>query len=279
MQNLAISQITTSPLTLIDDLQLCQRLGCPLEIAEKKLSTDRSQAQDQLAMIQESGVRITSIQPLNLTIFPSASAPDPVDAEQRLALLMKSVELFAPFFPGLALITNTGADHGNEAKVWDDCTHHYQTLAAHAAELGMRIALEALGPSLMNQNSILFTYGQAQEMAAAVDHPSFGVCLDIYNSWQDANLAESITSNPQPFIVQIADWRRPKSLHDRLALGDGRIALADILQAIAKTGYSDDVVLEIFSEGVADSLWHDKDTVTAAVERSQNYYQGLRAKL
>lgn len=278
MQNLAISQITTAPLTLIEDLELCHRLGCPMEIAEKKLSKDQSEAHDQLAMIRESSVRITSIQPRNLTIFPSASAPEPCDPEQRLAELIRSVELFAPFFPGLALITNTGADNGNEGKVWDECIRHYQTLAAHAAGLNMRIALEALGPSLMNQNSILFTYGQAQEMAAAVDHLNFGVCLDIYNSWQDANLTETITSNPPPFIVQIADWRRPHSLHDRLALGDGKIPLAAILQAIVRAGYSDEFVLEIFSEGVPDSLWHDKATITNAIQRSVKSFRELSAE-
>ena len=46
MQSLAVSQITTTPLTLEEDLQLCKRLGCALEIAEKKLSADRSEAHD-----------------------------------------------------------------------------------------------------------------------------------------------------------------------------------------------------------------------------------------
>lgn len=44
MQPLALSQITTSPLTLEQDLQLCLRLGCALEIAEKKLSDDTGRA-------------------------------------------------------------------------------------------------------------------------------------------------------------------------------------------------------------------------------------------
>lgn len=276
MQPLAISQITTSPLTLMEDLALCRRLGCAMEIVEKKLSTDPAQAQDELAQIRESGVRITSIQPRNLTIFPSASAPEPQDPQQRLALLMASVELFAPLFPGLSLISNTGADSGNEARVWDGCVQHYQTLAAHAAEHGMRIAIEALGPSLMNRNSILFTYGQALEMVSEVNADSFGVCLDLYNSWQDSALATSIAQGPQPFIVQLADWRRPQSLHDRLALGDGEIPLGPLLQAIESTGYRGDVVLEIFSDGVAHSLWHDTATTTAAIERSIRRYNELR---
>ncbi|WPP01419.1 sugar phosphate isomerase/epimerase family protein [Pseudomonas sp. HR96] len=275
MHRLAISQITTAPLTLGEDLALCQRLGCGLEIAEKKLSRDPGQARDQLAMIKDSGVPITSIQPRTLTLFPSASAKEPAEPQARLELLAASVELFAPYWPGLALLSNTGADpEGNEAKVWDGCLEHYASLARHAASHGMRIALEALGPSLMNRNSILFSFSQAQEMVRAVDHPHLGLCLDLYNSWQDPALLSSISAD-QLFIVQVADWRRPRSLHDRRALGDGELALAPLLGSLANAGYDGDYVLEIFSEGVADSLWRDKPTLMAAVERSAEIFNTL----
>ena len=280
MQALAISQITTSPLSIDDDLALCQRLGCAMEIAEKKLSAEPTQARDQLAKIKDSGVRITSIQPRTLTIFPSASAPQPSSPETRLAQLMASVELFSQFWPGLPLVTNTGADAGgNEARVWEGCIEHYRTLAAHAHDCGMRIALEALGPSLMNRNSILFAFSQAQEMVKDVDHDDFGLCLDLYNSWQDPALAAAIEHCKKLFIVQLADWRRPRSLHDRRALGDGEIALQSLLQNIADAGYTGDCVLEIFSESVPDSLWQSKDTVIDAVERSIRTFDALRAKL
>lgn len=280
MQALAISQITTSPLSIEDDLALCQRLGCAMEIAEKKLSADPFQARDQLARIRDSGVRITSIQPRTLTIFPSASAPEPSSPESRLAQVMASVDVFSEFWPGLPLVTNTGADaSGNEARVWSGCVEHYRTLAAHAHECGMRIALEALGPSLMNRNSILFTFGQAQEMVNEVDHQAFGLCLDLYNSWQDPALPLAIERCKKLFIVQLADWHRPRSLHDRGVLGDGEIALQSLLQHIADTGYTGDCVLEIFSESVPDSLWESKATVIDAVERSIKTYDHIRTKL
>lgn len=275
MHTLAISQITTTPLTLAEDLELCQRLGCAMEITEKKLSSDRAQARDQLAMIQDSGVRITSIQPRTLTIFPSASDPQPEAPQARLENLIASVDLFSEFWPGLALVSNTGADpEGNEARVWDGCVEHYRTLAEHAGQKGMLIALEALGPSLMNRNSILFTFSQAQEMVAAVDHRSFGLCLDLYNSWQDSSLLSTISAD-QLFIVQLADWRRPQSLHDRRALGEGEIPLAPLLGDLLDAGYTGDYVLEIFSDAVSDSLWQDKDTLTAAIERSADFFNNL----
>lgn len=277
MQRLSISQITTQPLSLEDDLQLCRRLGCALELAEKKLSSDPQQARDQLAMIKDSGVRITSIQPRTLTIYPTQSAPEPQAPEARLDALMHTVELFAEFWQDIPLVTNTGADaEGNEARVWDGCLEHYPTLAQHAQAHGLKIALEALGPSLMNRNSILFAFSQARELAAQVDHPAFGVCLDLYNSWQDRALAETISAD-RLFLVQVADWRRPRSLHDRRALGDGAIPLSGLLRAIAACGYAGDYVLEIFSESVPDSLWADKATLVRAVEASQSTFDALAA--
>lgn len=272
MQSLSISQITTKPLTLKQDLALCKRLACGLEIAETKLSADRSEAEDQLAYIKESGVRVTSIQPKTLTVFPSASAMQPESPEARLENLIGSVDLFSKYWKGLPLVTNTGADpDGNEHRVWDGCVQHYQTLADHAQGQGMKIALEALGPSLMNANSILFAYSQAQEMAAAVDKESFGVCLDIYNSWQDPALIDSITSD-KLFLVQLADWRRPRSLHDRRALGDGTISLLPILRRLVECGYMGDYVLEIFSDSVSDSLWKDASTTIDAIEASTRIF-------
>lgn len=279
MHRLAISQITTAPLTLAEDLALCERLGCGLEIAEKKLSRDASEAREQLAMIKDSGVPITSIQPRTLTIFPSASASEPAEPQARLEQLVASVELFAPYWPGLALVSNTGADsQGNEARVWDGCIEHYATLARHAASHGMRIALEALGPSLMNRNSILFSFSQAQEMVHAVDHEQFGLCLDLYNSWQDPALLSTISAE-KLFIVQLADWRRPRSLHDRRALGDGEMPLAPLLGSLSSAGYAGDYVLEIFSESVPDSLWRDKPTVIDAIERSAQTFNELAGRI
>lgn len=279
MQALAISQITTTPLSIEEDLALCQRFGCALEIAERKLSLDPGEAREQLARIQESGVRVTSIQPRTLTIYPSASAPAPQEPEARLAELVASVDLFSPYWPDLPLVSNTGADgDGNEARVWEGCIQHYQTLAEHARQKGMRIALEALGPSLMNRNSILFAFSQAQEMVAQVGRENFGLCLDLYNSWQDPGLPTSIEHASKLFIVQLADWRRPHSLHDRRALGEGKVPLQQLLKAVAETGYTGDYVLEIFSESVPDSLWKSTATVEHAAERSIKWFDGIRSQ-
>lgn len=279
---LAISQITTQPLSLAQELDLAVRLGYSLEVAENKLPTDPTAAADALKRIQDSGVSVVSLQPATLTPFPSAFSATPAEPRERIDALKASIERFAPLWPGRPLVTNTGApiDSGNEAQVFETCVEAYRELAEHAEQHGMTLALEALAPSLMNRNSILYTFAQALEMAEAVDHPVFGVCLDLYNSWQDVTLPADIAlAGDRLQLVQLADWRRPHSFHDRRALGDGQIALAPLLAALQQSGYRGPYVLEIFSSEVEDSLWQDVQTVERAVDTSLAHFARLTQHL
>ncbi|GGJ97003.1 sugar phosphate isomerase/epimerase family protein [Pseudomonas matsuisoli] len=274
---IAVSQITTTPLSLEAELALAKRFGYGLELAEKKLPGDPQEADDLLWLIKESDVASVSLQGRVLTPFPTVAMPQPSDPERRLEALMNSVERFAKYWPGLPLVTNTGAlaSSGNEAYVWEQCIPLYRRLAEHAQSAGMRIALEALAPSMQNRSSILFSFDQARELANEVNHPAFGVCLDMYNSWQDNNLAAAIRAAAgKLFLVQVADWRRPRSYHDRHALGAGKIPLAAIIQKLTSIGYDGPYVLEIFSEGVSNSLWENEARLTDAISTSVQYLRG-----
>ncbi|MBV9281007.1 MAG: sugar phosphate isomerase/epimerase, partial [Chloroflexi bacterium] len=57
------------------------------------------------------------------------------------------------------------------------------------------------------------------------------------------------------FVVQLSDWRTPRSYQDRLIPGQGEIPLAGLLRAIHDSGYRGPYVVEIFSGDVPDSLW------------------------
>lgn len=271
--HLTISQITTTPLSLEQELALATRHGHALELAEKKLPSAPQAASAALQRIRDSGVEVVSLQPATLSPFPTTSQPTPADRSMRIAALKASIERFAPLWPGLPLVTNTGALGGDENTVWDGCVEAYRDLAVHAERHGMRLALEALGPSLMNRNSILYTFGQAVEMVEAVDHPAFGLCLDLYNSWQDPRLLDALRdAGDRLWLVQLADWRRPRSLHDRRGLGEGRIPLAAMLDRIADTGYQGAYVLEIFSEQVADSYWANPESIERVIANSSGWF-------
>jgi sugar phosphate isomerase/epimerase len=102
----------------------------------------------------------------------------------------------------------------------------------------------------------VWTLAQGRALVEAVGHPHFGLCLDLWNVWQGANIeAEIRACGDRTFVVQLADWRLPRSFEDRLVPGRGEIPLPPLLRAVHESGYRGPYVVEIFSSGVPDALW------------------------
>jgi sugar phosphate isomerase/epimerase len=94
------------------------------------------------------------------------------------------------------------------------------------------------------------------------------VCLDLWNVWQNAAIDEIIRrSGDHIFIVQVSDWRTPRSAQDRLIPGDGAIPLPALLRATHQSGYRGPYVVEIFSGDVPDALW--RGDLEAVIARSR----------
>jgi sugar phosphate isomerase/epimerase len=237
-------------------VELYARLGVDsIEVCEFKLDANR--IGDQLALIGRNNLRISSVQPSTRTLFPSQSQPEPTNVPDRMARFRRSIESFGMLASGLPFVTNTGIPpDGNIQHVLDIARKEYRALADFAAERGARVALEALNATIMNVESAIWTVDQGMDIVEAVDRPNFGMCLDIWNVWQNADIAEAIRSaGDRIFVVQLSDWRTPRSTQDRLIVGDGEIPLSPLLRAIHDSGYRDSYVVEIFSDNVPDSLW------------------------
>ncbi len=266
-----ISQFTTMPWEFERDIETYARLGVQaIEICEVKLDTARLAAQ--MAQVGAHGLVVTSVQPVVRTLFPSVSQPDPPEIAARMARFRQSIQEIAPFAPGASFVTNTGiAPQGNIQHVWDRAILEYHALAEFASEHGVRVALEPLSPSIMNIETALWTVEQAMALIRAVNHPAFGLCLDCWNVWQNANLAQAIAdAGASIFVVQVSDWRTPRSFQDRLVPGQGEIPLADFLRAVRASEFVGAYSVEIFSSGVPDALW-DSD-LEAVIRQSR---QGL----
>ncbi len=251
-----MSEFTTQPLSFEQDVALYARLGVDtIEVCEEKL--DARRAADQLALIRQHGLTISSVQPAVRTLYPSASQPAPHDVAERLSRFRRTIRLCADAGTNLAFVTNTGIPpQGNVQEVVARAAHDYRGLAEFAQEQGARIALEPLNASLMNVESAIWTLEQALEIVAAVDRPNFGICLDYWNIWQNADIAEVIAGcGDRIFVVQVSDWRTPCSFQDRLIPGQGAIPLAPLLRATHQSGYRGAYAVEIFSTAVPDALW------------------------
>lgn len=251
-----VSEFTTHPWSFERDVETYGRLGVDtIEVCEFKL--DDKRAGEQLALVGRHGLAISSVQPAVRTLYPSLSQPEPKDIPARMARFRHTIDLFSGQAHDVPFVTNTGIPpKGNIQAVLDTAAKEYRALADYAQEQGVRIALEPLNASIMNEESAIWTLEQAMRTVSAVDRPNFGICLDAWNIWQNADILAGIKAcGDRIFVVQVSDWRTPRSFQDRLVVGTGEIPLAPLLRAVHESGYVGAYSVEIFSHDVPDPLW------------------------
>lgn len=251
-----VSEFTTHPWPFERDVETYARLGVDaIEVCEFKLDPER--LAEQMRLPAAHGLQITSVQPSTRTLYPSQSQPEPEDIGERMARFRQTIETLSPYTPGVAYVTNTGiAPDGNIQQALDTAVSEYGKLADFAARHGVRLALEPLNAAIMNIETAIWTLPQAIQVVDAVGRDNFGICLDCWNVWQNAGLDDAIADcGDRIFVVQISDWRTPRSFQDRLIPGQGEIPLAPFLKAVRETGYAGAYSVEIFSSDVPDALW------------------------
>ena len=251
-----VSQFTTTPWSFEQDVENYARLGVDaIEVCEFKLDEDRFA--EQLALVGERGLYISSVQPSVRTLFPSRMQPEPKDLHERTARFRRTIERVGPLARGVPFVCNTGPPpEGNVREVFEAAAREYRPLADFAREYGVSIALEPLNPVLMNVETAIWTVEQAMRVVAAVDRPNFGVCVDTWNVWQNPEVERAIKAcGDRIFVVQVGDWKKPRSFADRHVVGQGYIPHTHLLRAIHEGGYRGPYMLEIFSDDVPDSLW------------------------
>ncbi|GAC1639414.1 MAG: sugar phosphate isomerase/epimerase [Chloroflexota bacterium] len=251
-----VSEFTTWPWNFEQDVERYAALGVDtIEVCEFKLGNGKIDRQ--LGLIEQQGLAISSVQPSIRTLFPSQSQPEPKDVGERMSLFDQTIERFGAMAIDVPFVTNTGIPpNGNISEVLDTAAREYRAVADMAAYHGARVALEPLNAAIMNVETAIWTLKQGLDLVAAVDRPNFGICLDLWNVWQNADIVEAIrASGDRTFVVQLSDWRTPRSYQDRLVVGQGEIPLPRLLRAIYESGYRGPYVVEIFSGDVPDSLW------------------------
>ena len=275
-----VSQYTTWPQSFEQDLTLFQALGVEnIEVCEAKL--DAGNPRPQLERLKASGLKVTSVQPRLHSLFPDQPRPEPASPGERIKLLAESVELFGQYFPGATLVSISGAAPGGDYhEAYKTAAREYRELAKIAEGHGVRVALEPLNPILMNVDTFICSLAQARRVIEAVDHPAFGMFVDVWHIWEDESACELIAqTGSRIFGVHINDWNTPRAFGDRYIPGEGQIPLAKLLKAIRDCGYQGAYTLEIFSElRLGGSLWADpQKTVTQSKIAFENIWNQICA--
>lgn len=133
----------------------------------------------------------------------------------------------------------------------DRAATDFRELGERAARRGLKIGYEALA-----WGRHVNDHRDAWEVVRRADHPNVGIILDSFHSLSRRIPSDTIRAIPgdKIFIVQVADapamdmdllyWSR----HFRNMPGQGDLPVVDFARAIAATGYSGPLSLEIFND-------------------------------
>ena len=233
-----MNEFTSQPWTFEEDVRLYRVLGVEaIEVCEAKL--DPSRIKDQMRLVEESGMKISAVQPSVRTFFGSRMAPEPAETQARVLRLENSIRTLAPYAPGTVFVTNTGAPpSGNVHRVMDETIQHLRALCPLAEDLGVSLSLEPLNPTSVNVESAIWTIDQAMDIIDGVGHSAMGLCLDYWNIWQQDNVCAAIPrAGNKITILPVRDWHTPYSSTDRLLPRDGCVPVHDVFPAIFPAGF------------------------------------------
>lgn len=260
------SEFTTWPWSFRRDVERFRANGADsIEICEFKLP--HKDYGRYLEMLD--GLTPASVQMNVHSVFVDSMANKPEDPDDRVGAMKDAIEMTAPYLPsGTPFIVITGiAPDGNVRKARDRVVEALKELGEFVAARNLTIAFEPLSPANVNTDTAVWSLEDGLELVERANHPNVGICIDTWNVWQSRDVERLIAQcGPRILVVQLSDWRTPRSTADRYTLGDGEIPLASLIGAIRRTGYSGAWIVEILSSMHLDgSLWKgDLDELLAA---------------
>ena len=252
------SEFTTWPWTFEEDVRQYKAAGAEwIEVCEFKLA--HNDYGGCLKFAADSGLQVASVQAKIHSIFPDSMEGTTKDPDDRVKAIKEAIRLSAPNLPkGTPFIVITGiAPNADMRSAIDTTADALRELGDFAGQNGMTIAFEPLNPVNLHLDTALWGLDRGLELVEKVDHPSVGLCIDTWNIWETPNLNQVIAAcGKRILVVQMSDWKMPRSPADRYSLGDGELPLCDMFKAIRKTGFDGPWVVEILSSlHLQGSLW------------------------
>jgi sugar phosphate isomerase/epimerase len=265
MTNLSLNQITTKNWTLPEAVDGCVAAGIPAIglWRDKVAETGVARA---ARLVREAGLVVSS---LCRGGFLSVDG-----AEGRRAALadnLRALEEAAELGTDTLVMVVGGLPQGSRdlvgarARVADLIGE----LAPHAADFGVRMAIEPLHPMFCADRAVVSTLGQALDLAEQHPVEQVGVVVDSYHVWWDPQLAQQIArAGDRIASYQVCDWVLPlpaDPLLGRGHVGDGHIDFRAMTDQVLAAGYTGFIEVEIFNQQVWDTP--GAQTLQTLVER------------
>ena len=251
----SVSEFSTMSLTWEEDLAAYAAGGAGgIGIAEVKLPEDDSLA---LGQLRDSGLKATLCLPAALSILPNAIAPDPVDPEERVALLSASFRRLAAYEPEMVMFLTGAPGELLEAEARAIVVEGIRELGRVAREAGVRTGIEPIHRTASGGFSMITDLPGAEALLAEAGDDSVGILFDTWHLWDTPDVLEHARRLAPRFpAVHVNDWRaETRDWDDRALPGEGIMDLPAIIGALEAGGYDGWYDMEVFSgEQYPDSL-------------------------
>ncbi len=271
----SISEISTFNASFADDVRAYRAAGLDgIGVWEMKLGEGPDD--DALELLDESGLDRASAVPAVPSILPLPLLGGPDDPRERVEAILASLHRLAPFTPS-AIVCLTGTSAGrDQEEARRIVVDGLREIAAEAASLGLRIAVEPYQRDGGEEWTIVSTVPEALALIHdAGDPPALALQFDVWHLWNTETLFDDIAGQIDRFAgVHVGDTRPyTRGFADRALPGDGVAGVPRILAALDAAGWDGLYDIEIFSDdgtlGAAyeDSLWRLEPGEAAALLR------------
>ena len=215
-----------------------------VEIFESDLLSFNGTPKDVARMVAELGLKIVTFQPFR----DFEGMPEP-QRSRTFARAERKFDLMGELGCDLLMICSNVAP--DSLGGIDRAAADFHELGERAQKRGIRVGFEALA-----WGKHISDYRDSWEVVRRADHPAIGLTLDSFHIFSRKTDLKAIRSIPSDKIVlvQLADapwldmdvikWSR----HFRCFPGQGDFPLTDFMDAVAATGYSGILSLEIFND-------------------------------
>jgi sugar phosphate isomerase/epimerase len=264
LARLSLNQRTVQRLGVAEAVDLCVRHGIPSiglwrePVAEHGLAASAT-------LVRDAGLRVSSL--CRGGFFTVA---DPAAFRQALDDNRRAVDEAAELGTDTLVLVVGGLPAGSKDLVGARqlVADAVASLVPHAAERGVRLALEPMHPIFCADRGVLATLGQALDLAERFPVEQVGVVVDTYHVWWDPAVEAQIArAGARIASYQVCDWLVPlpaDALLGRGMMGDGHVDFPHLTAAVLAAGYPGDIEVEIFN---AEVWAADPDAVARTTKR------------
>ena len=243
---LSLSEISTVGASFEEDVAAYAGAGFDgIGIWEFKLPADD---RANLALLRAADLEVANCIPAVPSILPLRlpGMEGPADLRERIDILCASMRRLATYEPESVLCLTGPMGDFEAERERELIVAGLREVAAAAREAGVRLGLEPAHPSQHETVSFVNTIADALALLEVAGLDDVGIMVDTYNLWHErpeavAAIADRVTG------LHVADEPPDLTRTDRVLPGEGGTRSADLVRALAETGWDGFLDVEIFS--------------------------------